>query len=135
MRGAGSRAMLAAKEVRTVTLGRKDVTATGLTLLVVLIFLATHEGWGVPLIGDSHRWAAGAITLLGIATCGQGSPGRGIATKVIATLGVLALVLAVLALATGSLTPLSLLVVDIVVLWGLSTLRHAGHAPKRPIPA
>jgi hypothetical protein len=134
MRGDGQRAMLGPKEVRTVTLGRKDVAATGLTLLVVLVFLATHEGWGVPLIGDSHRWAAGAITLLGVGTCAQGSPGRGAATKLMAMLGVLALVLAVLALATGSLTPLSLLVVDIVVLWGFSTLRHAGHAP-RPITA
>jgi hypothetical protein len=111
---------------------RKDVVATGLTVLVVLAFLATHEGWAVPLIGDSHRWAAGAIALLGIGTCGQGSPDGGRASKLLATLGVLALVLAVLAIATGSLTLLSLLVVDIVALWALSTTRHAIHAPHAP---
>jgi len=68
------------------TLTRKDAAAAALTALAVLAFLATHEGWGVPLVGDSHRWAAGAILLLGSMTCGLG----------------------VLALATGSLTPLSL---------------------------
>jgi hypothetical protein len=52
----------------------KDVVATGLTALAVLAFLATHEGWGVWLVGDSRRWAAAAITLLGVATCGLGAP-------------------------------------------------------------
>lgn len=109
--------------------------ATALTILVVLTFLATHEGLGVPLVGDSHRWATGAIALLGIATCGLGSPGQGVGTRLLATLGVLALVLTVLALATGSLTPLSLLVVDIVVLWFAATVRHLGHMPRKPLTA
>jgi hypothetical protein len=110
------------------TLTRKDVAATVLTALAVLVFLATHEGWGVPLAGDSHRFAAGAIFLLGSLTCGLGSPGKDGATKLLAIFGVAALVLAVLAVATGSLTPLSLLVVDMVALWAVSTLRHARHA-------
>ena len=109
------------------TLTRKDAAATALTALAVLVFLATHEGWGVPLVGDSHRWAAGAVLLLGSLTCGLGSPGKDRATKVLVVLGVMALVLAVLAVATGSLTPLSLLVVDMVALWAVSTLRHAGR--------
>lgn len=117
------------------TLGRKDVAATALTALVVLTFLATHEGWNVWLVGGSHRWAAGVILALGMLTCGLGSPGRGAATKLLATLGALALALAVLALATGSLTPLSFLAADIVVLWAVSTLRHAGHGPRRSVPA
>ena len=116
-------------------LTHKDVVATVFTGLVVLAFAATHQGWGVPLIGDSHRWAAGAIFLLGAATCGQGNPARGAATKLLAGLGVTALALAVLALVTGSLTPLSLLVVDIVLLWALSTLRHARHEPHAAMPA
>jgi hypothetical protein len=115
------------------TRGLKDVVATGLTLLAVLAFLATHEGWGVWLIGDSRRWAAGAIALLGMATCGLGTPGKDKATKFLAMLGILAVVLAGLAIATGSLTPLSLLVVDIVLLWALSTLRHVVQAGGRPI--
>lgn len=112
-------------------LTRKDLAATALTALVVLVFAATHEGWNVWLVGDSHRWAAGTIVVLGMVTCGLGSPGRDTLTRVLAALGVTALVLAVLAVATGSLTPLSLLVVDIVLLWALSLVRHAG----RPVHA
>jgi hypothetical protein len=117
------------------TLTRKDAVATALTVLVVLVFLTTHEGWGVWLIGSSHRWATGAIALLGMATCGLGSPGKGAATKLLATLGVLAFLLTVLALATGSLTPLSLLVADIVVLWAASTLRHGWRSPRKAVAA
>src|SRR5437762_9295546 len=96
-------------------LTRKDVAATGLTALVVLTFAATHESWNVPLVGGSHRWAAAAIALLGIATCALGSPSReAAATKVLMGLGMLAFVLTVLALVFGSLTVLSLLVADIV---------------------
>lgn len=118
------------------TLTGKDAAATLLTLLVVLTFAATHEGWDVPLVGGSHRWAAVAIVLLGTLTCGLGDPARsggGVATRLCAALGVLALALGVIALATGSLTPLSLLVVDVVALWALATLRHARHATPRPL--
>jgi hypothetical protein len=116
--------------MRIMTLGRKDVAATVLTALAVCTFFATHEGWNVWLVGESHRWAAAVILLLGVLTCSLGSPGRGPAIRLLSTLGVVALVLAVLALATGSLTPLSLLVVDIVVLWAASTLRHVGHGSR-----
>jgi hypothetical protein len=112
-----------------VALTRKDLTATLLTTLVVLVFAATHEGWNIWLVGDSHRWAAGAIFLLGAMTCGLGSPSKGRTTTFLAALGIAALVLAVVAIATGSLTPLSLLVVDIVALWAVSTFRHAQPAP------
>jgi hypothetical protein len=114
------------------TLGRKDFAPTLLTVLAVFTFFATHEGWNVWLIGDSHRWAAGVITALGMMTCGFGSLAKGPVSKLLAVLGVAALVLAVLALATASLTPLSLLVVDIVVLWAVSTFRHAVHVPHKP---
>lgn len=115
------------------TRGLKDIAATSLTALAVLAFLATHEGWGVWLIGDSRRWAAGAITLIGIATCGLGSPSKGQGTRFLAVLGVLAIMLAVLSLATGSLTALSLLVADFVLLWAFSTLRHVAHITRKPI--
>lgn len=117
------------------TLTRKDAAATVLTAPVVLVFFATHQGWDVWLIGGSHRWAAGAILFLGATTCGLGSPDRSAVSKWLAALGALALVLAVLALATGSLTPLSLLVGDIVVLWAVSTLGHVRHVPHKPVAA
>jgi hypothetical protein len=117
------------------TLTRKDLAATLLTALAVLAFAATHESWGVPLIGDSHRWAAGTILLLGALTCGLGSRVEGGGMAFFAVLGTLALALGALALATGSLTALSLLVAAMVVLWGAATVRHLwqGHASGKPL--
>lgn len=117
---------------------RMDAAATVLTTLAVLVFVATHESWNVWLIGSSHRWAAGTIMVLGAMTCSLGSAGkdmgRGAAATLLAAVGVASLVFAVWAVWTASLTPLSLLVVSIVVLWAGSTLRHAWHPTHGPIP-
>jgi hypothetical protein len=109
---------------------RKDLAATAVTALVVLVFAATHEGWDVPLVGGSHRWAAAAILLLGAVGCGLGDTERPGEHRTASVLGGLAAVLAVLALATGSLTPLSLLVAVIVALWALSTAQHLTHVRR-----
>jgi hypothetical protein len=42
-------------------------------------------------------------------------------------------VFGVLALVTGSLTPLSLLVADMVVMWALTTFRHAHSPPEQSV--
>jgi hypothetical protein len=116
------------------TITRKDLTATLLTALAVLTFAATHQGWNVWLVGDSRRWATGVIVVLGALACGQGS--RIERTKEMfffSALGVVALALAVATLWTASLTLLSLLVLDMVVLWAASTFRHALHVPQPPL--
>jgi hypothetical protein len=113
------------------TLTRKDAVATSLVGLAVLAFLATHEAWNVPLIGDSHRWAAAVILVLGVGACAAGA--RRITSTLFSVLGGAAFVLGVLALITGSLTPLSLLVADMVVMWAIATVRHAHAPPGRPI--
>ena len=115
-------------------LTRKDFAATVLTVLTVVVFAATHEGWNVWLVGDSRRWAAGVIALLGAAACGLGSPGSDTASRLLAALGVATGVLAVIALVTASLTAVSLLTVGIVLLWAGALLRHAaapGHVAHR----
>jgi len=103
---------------------QKDLAATVLTVLAVLTFAATHEGWNVWLVGGSHRWAAGAITLLGGVACGLGSPGKDTASRLLGTFGAVAGALAIAALATGSLTLVSLLTLDVVVLWAAALIRH-----------
>ncbi len=114
------------------TLTRKDAAATVFTALAVLVFAATHEGWNVWLVGDSHRWAAGAVFLLGVAGCSSGSP-QAARWRLYSVLGTLALVLGALALATGSLTWLSLLVADVVLMWAAATMSRVRHRPARPI--
>jgi hypothetical protein len=113
------------------TLTRKDAVATSLTGLAVLAFLTTHESWDIPLIGSNHRWAAAVILLLGIGACSVGA--RRTTSVLFSVLGGAALVLAILSLITGSLTPLSLLVADMVLMWAIATFRHS-HAPAgRPV--
>jgi hypothetical protein len=113
-------------------LTRKDLAATAVTLAVVLAFAATHEHWAVPLIGDSHRWATGAILLLGSLNCGLGSRSAP-AGNLLPVLGMLAFVLALLAIATASLTPLSLLVGDLVLMWAVATFRHARRGSRHVV--
>jgi hypothetical protein len=113
----------------------KDAAATGLTALIVLVFVAVHQSWGVPLVGGSVRWAAGAILLLGALSCGLGEPQKGRGTKLFSVLGATALVLGAVALVAGSLTALSLLVTADVVLWLAATARHAHHTPGRWVTA
>ncbi len=115
-------------------MSRRDLVATLLTALAVLVFAAVHEGWGVPLVGSSVRWAAGVVLVLGIATCAQGSPGRDAGSQWLGVIGVIALVLALVALVTASLTVLSLLVLAFVALWAVSTWRHA-HRHSHTAPA
>ena len=113
------------------TLTRKDAVATGLTGLAVFVFLATHQAWNVPLVGDSHRWAAAVIMALGIGACSVGA--TRVNSALFGVLGGAAFVFGVLALVTGSLTPLSLLVADMVVMWALTTFRHAKSPPEQPV--
>ena len=112
-------------------LTRKVAVATGLTGLAVFVFLATHEAWNVPLVGDSHRWAAAVIMALGIGACSAGA--KRVNSALFGILGAAAFVFGLLALITGSLTPLSLLVADVVVMWALTTFRHAKRHPGRPV--
>ena len=48
-------------------------------------------------------------------------------------IGAVAAALALVALASGSLTPLSLLVAAIVLLWAASSWRHAHRAPQHAV--
>lgn len=124
-------------------LGIKDGLATLFTALAVLVFLAAYQSWDVALVGDSHRWAAAGVSILGIITCALGdqeskmssSPRDwGAGVWALTGLGAAALVLAVLAIATGSFVLLVLLTANNVLLWLGSTLRHiARPSTSKPI--
>jgi hypothetical protein len=123
------------------TLTWKDALATVLTVTAVLAFAAATDGWDVWLVGSSYRWAAVAVTLLGMATCALGSAGEEMAkgkemdrsTRFLAGIGAVSTVFAVWAIVSGSKTSLTLLVLTVVVLWLGATLRHLVHPSHGPI--
>lgn len=114
----------------------KDITGTVLCVLTVLVYATTHEEWGVWLIGSNHRWATGAIVLLGSAVFVVAGSMQAMADSTLAILTSLAVVLAAGSFASGSLTPLSLLVVVIVVVWLVAVVRDLLEVTHhRPHPA
>lgn len=117
------------------TLTRRDAIATALVALVVIEFLTAHESWGIPLVGDSYRWASFAAFVLGGAAYLLSEPLEGYHEPVLGVLGIVALGLGILALATGSLTFLSLFVADIVVLWAATTFGHLRQRAHRSLSA
>jgi hypothetical protein len=116
------------------TLTRRDAAAALFTALAVLMPIAAHQGWGIPLVGDSYRWAAVAAFALGCAAYLSGEPLEGYHEPVLGTLGIVALALGILAVATGSAIFLWLLVADIVVLWAGTTINHVRRRARRSIP-
>ena len=110
----------------------EDVAATLLMAVTVLGFTATHEGWNVWLIGDSRRWTAGLLVLLGAATFALVA--RHVGTTAFVSLGIVAAALAGLAFWTASLTPLSLLAATIVLVWAVAVMRDITGVCRGPVP-
>lgn len=106
-------------------LTRRDAAATVVTGIAVLVFAACQEGWNVPLVGGSERWAAAVILVLGLVGCSLGKQRSGAGGAVLGLIGGASLVFGVLALITGSPTWLSLLTAAFVLLWLASTAQHA----------
>ena len=111
---------------------RTDRKVLGLAILIVAVFVTTYAGWGVPLIGSSHRWAAGVIVLLGLAAAALCSPGSEARSYALAGLVIVAFLAAVLAFATASTAALALLVIALVALIAISIGRHLRHTAGRP---
>ena len=97
----------------------------------MLGFTATHEYWDVWLIGDSRRWTAGLLALIGLAMFGLVA--RHIGRILLAVLGCAAVCFAVLAFVTASLTPLSLLAATIILSWALAVGRDIFEVPRKPL--
>ena len=112
-------------------LGRRDLTVATLAVLVVGVPVTTYAGWGVPLIGDSHRWAAVVILALALLAGALEAPGSEPPANVLAGLVIVAFLLGVIALASGSLAALVLLVVAILALVAVDTARHTRQARSR----
>ena len=117
------------------TMTRHNAIATIAATLSVLVALTSQQAWGVPLIGDSHRWAAAAVVVLVVAAYLLGEPLEGWHEPVVASLGVTAVALAILALATGSLVFLWMLVATIIAIRVGLTVRHARQGRRESLSA
>jgi hypothetical protein len=119
------RATLPVGKELAMTIDRNDRKVLGCAALTVATLVVTAAGWGVPLIGDSHRWATAAVLLLGLAAGAYSAPGSDSRSFLLGGLVLLAFLLAVVALASASLMALTLLVVSILALVAVSVTHHA----------
>jgi hypothetical protein len=116
-------------------LTRRDLAATVVAALVVLLYVANTQDWWYL---GSNRWAA--VTMLGVGAIGcplgarmdQKAPRPPIV--LLGTLGVASLALAVIAIVTGAHWALLALAIVLVALWAGATLRHTA-TPHRPVTA
>jgi hypothetical protein len=115
-------------------LARRDLVATGVAAVVVLVYVANVQHWGYGYLG-SNRWAAVTMLAIGAVGCSVGArmqDGWAAPMVVLGVLGVTSLALAIVALITASQWALLALAIVEVALWLGATLRHA-FTPPRPV--
>ena len=112
---------------------RNDRKVLGLAILIAAVFVTTAAGWGVPLIGDSHRWAAAVIVPLALAAGALSAPGSQPRSYVLGGLVLVAFLFAVLTFATASLASLGLFVLALLLLIAASLGRHLRRHPETPV--
>lgn len=121
------------KEVSSMRLTGKDAKATLLVVTAVVLYVPFLAGAKLPLV-SGPRVLAPVVLGLGIAACiVNGSEislerldlAAGRWVKALAWLATLALVATVVTLITGSAISLAALVGAVVVMWLLTTVRHA----------
>jgi hypothetical protein len=112
----------------------RDFGTALLALAVGLVYVAHVAGWAIPIASDTR----GATLLLGIAgfsMCILGGSSATISGKSAfmvpaSILGGAAVVLIIAGLITGWSWIVPWLTADIVLLWAISTVRHAVLAPQ-----
>ena len=104
----------------------KDAVTTILAACVFGIYYAQTKGISLPLL-SSIRWATIALAILGIAMCafGAGTSQTSQMIRFLSVLGVTSLILIIASLTTGSSLAFLLLTIVIILMWVLSTARHA----------
>lgn len=115
----------------------KDLYSTVLAVIPAGMLYAKSRGIELPLIGDSTRWAVLILAVVGIIMCTTTPLGERMAEPgiwsnpwitVAGILGAVCLVLILVGLITGHKLTLTLLASAILILWVITTLRHAVSA-------
>jgi hypothetical protein len=112
----------------------RDGVTTLLAAAVVGIFAAHTANWSVPFVEDT-RWATLLIGAVGLSMCIVGGSGATIAAKstftvVAGILGGAAMLLVIIGLTIGWSLAVTLLSADTLLLWVVSTIRHAAVSPS-----
>jgi hypothetical protein len=107
----------------------RDGVTTLLAGVVVATYAAYAAGWAIPVV-DEVRGATLLIGIVGLAMCIVGGSGSTIASRnsfsvPASVLGGAALLLIITGLVTGWSLAVPLLAADTLVLWAISTARHA----------
>jgi FtsH-binding integral membrane protein len=116
-------------------LTRKDLAATVVVALVVLVYVANIQDWWYL---GGNRWATVTMSVIGTVGCALGArpneKARRAPIVLLGALGVASVVLTVIALVTADQWALLALTIVLVALWAGATLRHAA-TPHRPVLA
>jgi hypothetical protein len=107
-------------------LTRKDLLASIVAALVMLVYVANVQGWSYL---GSNRWAALTMLAVGAISCSVGAriEGENLTAPVVllGLLGVASLVLAIVAIVTAAQWALMALAIVLIALWVGATLRHS----------
>jgi hypothetical protein len=121
----------------------KDGVATLLMAAVGVVTVATMQGWGWPLLGG-YRSAGVIVFGLGMVMCPVGGSAlrtpedmREPYVRFASALGIVSLVALAGLLIWGTQAWFVALVMDVALLWAMSTIRHAvrGTAAPQASPA
>jgi hypothetical protein len=117
----------------------RDGVTTLLAALIGLIAIAHLQGWSVPVV-DSARGGSAAIGVVGLGMCIVGGSGAAITAKsgytmLAGLMGGAALLLVIAGLITGWSVMVTLIAADTLLLYALTTARHALEGVLCPTPA
>ena len=116
----------------------RDGVATTIVAVIGVVSYAVFNHFSWVFLSD-YRWASLTVLLLGFATCvivGAGiEPSTNRWTITATTLGILAIVAALAGIIFPSAVAFAALVIDVGLLWLLTTVHHAQHSFARTMHA
>jgi hypothetical protein len=113
----------------------RDVRATVITLIGLVLAFSVTQGWGWAVLGGSARAGIAVLMITGLAVCGTSSWTAGfswrdpfLVTGVAA--GIVLLVAGVIGLFVDSMEYLVVMMVATGVIWLVATTRHLVEGPR-----
>lgn len=113
----------------------REVRATVITLIGLVLAFSVTQGWGWPLLGGGARAGIAVLLITGLAACGTSSWAARFSWRdpllvTAAAAGVVLLVAGGIGLFAGTMEYLVVMMVATVVIWLVATTRHLLEAPR-----